>query len=63
MSSAACWSTSETMACRLEAGEQPTYFGFWESNVNAYTDDELELCDPIYGALPYRLARCRIERG
>ncbi|MDX6599759.1 MAG: hypothetical protein QOE87_3646 [Gaiellales bacterium] len=46
-----------------QAGEQPTYFGFWESNVNAYTDDELELCDPIYGALPYRLARCRIEPG
>ena len=34
----------------------------WESNVNAYTDDDPELCDPIFGALPYRLARCRIVR-
>jgi thiosulfate reductase/polysulfide reductase chain A len=43
-------------------GAEPTYFGLWESNVNAYTEDDLELCDPIFGALPYRLARCRIAR-
>jgi anaerobic selenocysteine-containing dehydrogenase len=45
------------------AAPEPGLFGFWSSNVNAYTDDDAALCDPAFGALPYRVARCRIERA
>jgi thiosulfate reductase/polysulfide reductase chain A len=38
----------------------PELFGVAVSNVNAVTDDDLDLCDPAYGALPYRVARCRV---
>lgn len=44
------------------AGTVPTLFGFWESNVGAYVDDDPDLCDPAYGAWPFRVARCRIEK-
>jgi thiosulfate reductase/polysulfide reductase chain A len=39
-----------------------TLHGVLQSNVNAVTDGALELCDPAYGGLPYRVARCRISR-
>lgn len=41
----------------------PALFGVTTSNVNAVTDDDLDLCDPAYGALPYRVASCRIARA
>jgi anaerobic selenocysteine-containing dehydrogenase len=44
-------------------GALPELFGALASNVNAYTDNELDTCDPAYGALPYRNARCRIDRA
>jgi thiosulfate reductase/polysulfide reductase chain A len=43
-------------------GAEPELFGFWESNVSAYTDDDLDRCDPAYGNWPFRIARCRIAR-
>jgi anaerobic selenocysteine-containing dehydrogenase len=43
-------------------GAEPGLFGFWESNVSAYTEDDLDLCDPAYGNWPFRVARCRIAR-
>ncbi len=43
-------------------GAEPSLFGFWESNVSAYTEDDLDLCDPAYGTWPFRVAYCRIER-
>jgi anaerobic selenocysteine-containing dehydrogenase len=44
-------------------GTRPTLYGVLESNVNAYTGGELDRCDPVYGGLPYREARCRVERA
>jgi anaerobic selenocysteine-containing dehydrogenase len=41
-------------------GAAPTLYGFWESNVSAYTEDDPALCDPAYGNWPFRVARCRI---
>jgi thiosulfate reductase/polysulfide reductase chain A len=43
-------------------GATPTLCGVFDSNVNSYTDNDLDSCDPAYGALPYRDAYCRIER-
>lgn len=42
-------------------GAAPNHFGVLESNVNSYTQAPLDQCDPAYGALPYRDARCRLE--
>ena len=44
-----------------EAAE-PSLFGFWASNVNGFLEADLEACDPAYGTLPFRVARCRIRR-
>ena len=44
-------------------GTYPSLFGFGETNVNAVTSCDLDGCDPAYGALPYRIARCRIARA
>lgn len=44
-------------------GSSPDLFGYPEANVNAVTTCDLDACDPAYGALPYRIARCRIERA
>jgi anaerobic selenocysteine-containing dehydrogenase len=41
---------------------EPSLGGFWESNVNAYVRDDLDACDPAYGAWPFRVARCNVER-
>ena len=43
-------------------GEEPEMYGIWESNINAYTEDDPELCDPAYGNWPFRLGRCRISK-
>ena len=44
-------------------GEEPELYGIWESNINAYTQDDPELCDPAYGNWPFRLGRCRISKA
>lgn len=44
-------------------GRAPALYGFWESNVSAYTEDDPALCDPAYGAWPFRVAVCRIARA
>lgn len=41
----------------------PDRFDVLGSNVNSLTANDLDLCDPAYGALPYRVAHCRIEPG
>ena len=43
-------------------GDVRNAYGVLESNVNAWTANDLDACDPAYGALPYRVARCSIER-
>ncbi|MBS1880748.1 MAG: molybdopterin-dependent oxidoreductase [Actinobacteria bacterium] len=43
-------------------GPTPSLFGYPEANVNAVTSCNLDACDPAYGALPYRIASCRIRR-
>ena len=45
------------------AGEDPELYGIWESNINAYTEDDPALCDPAYGAWPFRLGRCRLRKA
>ena len=44
-------------------GAAPDLFGLWESNVNAHVAAELDACDPAYGTLPFRVARCRVSRA
>ena len=44
-------------------GEEPELYGLWESNINAYTEDDPDLCDPAYGSWPFRLGRCRLSRA
>jgi anaerobic selenocysteine-containing dehydrogenase len=44
-------------------GPAPALFGYPEANVNAVTSCDLDACDPAYGALPYRIANCRISRA
>ena len=44
-------------------GADPELYGFWESNINAYTEDAPELCDPAYGNWPFRLGRCRVSKA
>ena len=44
-------------------GEEPELYGIWESNINAYTEDDPELCDLAYGSWPFRLGRCRISKA
>jgi thiosulfate reductase/polysulfide reductase chain A len=43
-------------------GTTPKLFDVLDSNVNAHTSSDLDRCDPAYGGLPYREARCRVER-
>ncbi|HXG36946.1 MAG TPA: molybdopterin dinucleotide binding domain-containing protein, partial [Dehalococcoidia bacterium] len=43
-------------------GEEPDLYGLWESNINAYTEDDPDLCDPAYGNWPFRLGRCRVYK-
>ena len=43
-------------------GTLPTLFNVRESNVNAHTSTDGADCDHAYGGLPFRNARCRIER-
>lgn len=45
------------------AGEDPELYGIWESNINACTEDDPALCDPAYGAWPFRLGRCRLRKA
>lgn len=44
-------------------GEEPELYGIWESNINAYTEDDPELCDPAYGSWPFRLGRCKVAKA
>jgi anaerobic selenocysteine-containing dehydrogenase len=43
-------------------GTMPTLFDIRQSNVNAYTSRDASDCDDAYGGLPFRNARCRVER-
>jgi anaerobic selenocysteine-containing dehydrogenase len=43
-------------------GEAPDLYGLWESNINAYTEDDPDLCDSAYGNWPFRLGRCRLRK-
>ncbi len=44
-------------------GEEPDLYGIWESNINAYTEDDPDLCDPAYGNWPFRLGRCQLRKA
>ena len=44
------------------AGALPSLFDVCGSNVNAHTSSDSDDCDQAYGGLPFRNARCRIER-
>lgn len=44
-------------------GAAPELYGIWESNVNAYTEDDPDLCDQAYGTWPFRLGRCRLTKA
>jgi hypothetical protein len=35
-------------------------FGLHESNVSMHLEASLDDCDPAYGTLPFRVARCRL---
>ena len=43
-------------------GALPALFNVRESNANAHTSTDSGDCDQAYGGLPFRNARCRIER-
>ena len=43
-------------------GTLPALFNVRESNANAHTSTDSGDCDQAYGGLPFRNARCRIER-
>jgi len=43
-------------------GAIPALFNVRESNVNSYTSPDSADCDQAYGGLPFRNARCRVER-
>jgi anaerobic selenocysteine-containing dehydrogenase len=42
------------------AAASPTLFGLHEANVNMHLEADLDACDPAYGTLPFRVARCQV---
>ena len=45
-----------------EEGPEPSLHGFWKSNVNLLTDDDIDHLDPAYGTWAARGNLCRIQK-
>ena len=45
-----------------QAGEDPSLFGLWQSNVNVLTTDDPDSCDQITGSWPVRALLCKIYK-
>jgi anaerobic selenocysteine-containing dehydrogenase len=45
-----------------EEGPDPSLHGFWKSNVNLLTDDDIEHLDPAYGTWAARGNLCRVRK-
>ena len=51
-----CWWFPE------QSGADPTLHGVWQSNVNVLTEDDPDLCDPVFGTYPIATSLCRIRK-
>ena len=43
-------------------GEEPYLHGIWESNTNVLTEDDEELCDPVFGTWPHTAIPCKVYK-
>jgi len=43
-------------------GEEPYLHGIWVSNTNVLTEDDPEMCDPVFGSWPHTAIPCRIYK-
>ncbi len=43
-------------------GEEPYLHGLWESNTNVLTEDDPELCDPVFGSFPLTSIPCKVYK-
>ncbi len=44
-------------------GEEPYLHGIWVSNTNVLTEDDPELCDPVFGSWPHTALPCKIYKA
>jgi len=44
-------------------GENPYLHGIWISNTNVLTEDDPELCDPVFGSWPHTAIPCKIYKA
>lgn len=44
-------------------GEEPYLHGLWVSNTNVLTEDDPELCDPVFGSWPHTSLPCKIYKA
>ncbi len=45
-----------------QSGAEPSLYGVWQSNINVVTEDDPDLCDPVYGTYPIATSLCRIRK-
>ncbi|BBO81103.1 hypothetical protein DSCO28_16690 [Desulfosarcina ovata subsp. sediminis] len=43
-------------------GEEPYLHGIWESSTNVLTEDDPELCDPVFGTWPHTAIPCKVYK-
>lgn len=43
-------------------GEEPYLHGVWESNTNVLTEDDPELCDPVFMTWPHNALPCKVYK-
>ena len=43
-------------------GEEPYLHGLWISNTNVLTEDDPELCDPVFGSWPHSALPCKVYK-
>jgi anaerobic selenocysteine-containing dehydrogenase len=44
-------------------GEEPYLHGVWISNTNVLTEDDPEMCDPVFGSWPHTAIPCKIYKA